>query len=172
MISTLNNFKEQFISIKDLAKEIKCPPSEGIIASTQQLIPTMLTKGTRGYIERIANEINGSYERGWFNCCAVMMRRLIETMIIECYEAYNYSGEIKDANGDYLFLSDLISKVANQNYFHISRNVKQALPNLKKVGDLASHNRRYLARREDIDRVSNDFRICLEELLFTSKIKK
>ena len=42
--------------------------------------------GTRGYLERIAYQLNASYDHYLYDCCAVMCRRILETLIIEIYE--------------------------------------------------------------------------------------
>src|SRR5216684_1463567 len=65
-------------NIQALASAVSSPPDEGYPSSTQHVVATSILKGTRGYIERVANQVNGCYERGWFDSCAVMIRRLIE----------------------------------------------------------------------------------------------
>ena len=47
-------------------------------APSQCVIPLSVVRGTRGYIERVANQINGTYENGWYDACAVMIRRVLE----------------------------------------------------------------------------------------------
>ena len=59
--------------------------------------------------------MNGCFEQGWYDACAVMMRRLLEIAIIEAFEHENIANKIiankiKDANGDYFQLSDLVGK--------------------------------------------------------------
>ena len=65
------------------------PSSEGEKAKSDLVLVSSIFNNTRGYIERVVNQINGSYEKGWYDCCAVMTRRLLETLIIETYEAYS-----------------------------------------------------------------------------------
>ena len=72
----------------DVSEELG-PPPEGLPSSKQLVIPTALVRGTRGYIERVANQVNGAYENGWYDACAVMIRRLLETLIIEAFEKHN-----------------------------------------------------------------------------------
>src|SRR5271165_3301650 len=100
------------------------PPEEGLVAETQPVIMTSLVRGTRGYIEKIANQINGTYENGWYDACAVMLRRLIETLIIEAFEHHRISNVIKNTNGDFLFLRELIDRTLNQTTWNLGRNVK------------------------------------------------
>jgi hypothetical protein len=148
------------------------PPSAGTIPTSQNILPHALFKDTRGYIERVVFQVNGCYEKGWFDGCAVMMRRLLETLIIECFEAHNLSHKIKDTRtGDFLYLSDMISKLLQEPSWNLGRNTKKALPNLKAVGDQSAHNRRYIAHREDIDKITTDFRLTCQELLYLAGLK-
>jgi hypothetical protein len=63
----------------------------------------------------VANHINGAYENGWYDACAVMLRRLVETLIIETFEHHNIAHKIQNASGDFLFLRDLIDKTLAEN---------------------------------------------------------
>ena len=162
----------------DLAKKLKAdapktfvPPSEGTRSSNQQILPLALTRNTRGYIEKVANQINGCYEKGWFDGCAVMMRRLLETLIIECFEKHGIADKIKDPKGDFLYLRDLITKTLQETKWSLGRNVKSALPDLKDIGDKSAHGRRYNAHREDIDKLSTEFRDVCQELLSIAGLK-
>jgi hypothetical protein len=162
----------------DLVKKLRSdapkrfvPPSEGTRSASESILPFALVRGTRGYIEKVTNQINGCYEKGWFDSCAVMMRRLLETLIIECFEKHGIDATIKDANGDFLFLRDLITKMLQQPAWNLGRNVKGALPRLKDIGDKSAHSRRYNAHREDIDKLSTDFRDVCQELLVIAGMK-
>ena len=58
---------------------VLCIPSSGGLRSARNLVvPVTLVRSTRGYIERITNQVNGAYENGWCDGCAVMIRRLME----------------------------------------------------------------------------------------------
>lgn len=148
------------------------PPSAGTRPQSQNVLPRSLVTNTRGYLERVVDQINGCYEKGWFDGCAVMMRRLLETLIIECFEAENISYKIKDKNtGDFLYLAELIRKLLEETAWNLGRNSKQALPNLKSVGDQSAHSRRYNAHREDVDKLIPDFRLVCQELLYLARLK-
>src|ERR1700704_4102878 len=107
------------------------PPEEGLLAASQQVIMNSLVRGTRGYIERIANQINGAYENGWYDACAVLLRRLLETLIIEAFEHHKIAEKIKSKGSDFLYLKDLIEKTLSEPAWNLGRNTKQALPKLK-----------------------------------------
>jgi hypothetical protein len=136
------------------------------------MLPHAMVRGTRGYIEKVVFQINGCYEKGWFDGCAVMMRRLIETLIIECFEKYGIADKIKNPNtGDFLLLGDLVDRMTQETSWNLGRNTKQALPRLKNIGDQSAHSRRYNAHREDIDKLSQDFRLVCQELIYLSGLK-
>jgi hypothetical protein len=148
------------------------PPSDGTRPINEFILPFSMVRGTRGYIEKVVNQINGCYEKAWFDGCAVMMRRLIETLIIECFEKHKIADKIKDPKtGDFLYLADLIDKVIQEPAWNLGRNAKKALPKLKSIGDQSAHNRRYNAHREDIDKLSTDFRNVCQELLYLAGLK-
>ena len=147
------------------------PPAGGTIPKNQPILPHVLVVGTRGYIEKLTYQINGCYTEGWFDACAVMMRRLLETLIIETYEAHSIESKIKNTQGDYLYLRDLIAALSVEKSWTLSRNSRKALPDFKSLGDLSAHSRRFIAVRQDIDRISIDFRVVCQELLYLSGLK-
>jgi hypothetical protein len=163
----------------ELAKQLQAeapktylPPSDGTKPETQQILPHAIVSNTRGYIERVTFQINGCYEKGWFDACAVMMRRLLETLIVEAFEHHKLDAKIKNpSSGEFLFLKDLIDRTIQEPSWNIGRNAKQALPKLKQLGDQSAHSRRYNAHREDIDKATHDFRTVCQELIYLAKLK-
>lgn len=146
------------------------PPSEGNPPKSQMIIWHALVKNTRTYIERIVFQINGAYENGWYDACSVMIRRLLETLIIELFEAHSLSDKIKK-NEDFLYLRDLIDITLAEKSWNLGRNTRKALPKLKDIGDKSAHSRRYIAYREDIDEIKIDLRGVIQELLILAKLK-
>jgi hypothetical protein len=147
------------------------PPSETAVSRDEPVIYMAMVRRTRGYIERVAHQVNGSYANGWYDACAVMLRRLLETLIVECYEAYRIEDKIKDQAGNYLFLRDLVDQMLTEKTWTLGRAVRSALPKLKELGDKSAHNRRYNAHREDIDKLLKDLRDTVQELLVLARLK-
>lgn len=148
------------------------PPSAGTRPITQSILPRAIAAGTRGYIERVVDQINGCYEHGWFDGCAVMMRRLLETLIIEAFEVYKIPANIKNpATGDFYYLSDLITKALSEKAWNLGRNTKSALKRLKLIGDQSAHSRRFNAHREDIDKITAEFRGVCQEFIYLAGLK-
>lgn len=94
-----------------LINETVKPPAETAISKDEPVLHIALVRGTRSYIVKVAHQINGAYQNGWYDASAVMIRRLLETLIIECYEAHKIESQIKDAAGNYFFMKDLVDKV-------------------------------------------------------------
>ena len=148
------------------------PPEEGLAAETQSVIMMSLVRGTRGYIEKVANQINGTYENGWYDACAVMLRRLIETLIIEAFEHHRIADKIQNSTtGDFFFLRDLVTATLNETTWNLGRNARQALPKLKDIGDKSAHSRRFTAQRGDIQPLLGDIRTVVQELIYLAGLK-
>jgi hypothetical protein len=126
----------------------------------------------RNYIRRVAEQACGAYDLGWYDCAAIMARRLLETLIIEVYESKGIDSKLKKPDGTFHQLSGLVGVVLNETSFNISRNTKTSLPKLKDLGDQSAHNRRYTARQADIDGIKRDLRVTLEEFVHLAGFKK
>ena len=159
--------------LQDEVSEVFRPPQEGYWAKTERVIPLFLVKGTRGYIEKVANQINGCYENGWYDACAVMIRRLMETLLIEAFEHNGIADKIKDTNGNFLPLEDIInSAISETAKWNLSRDTKRRLPKLKQIGDRSAHSRRFNARKTDLDEPIDSVRLIVEELLYISGLRR
>lgn len=131
---------------------------------------SLIAKTRRGYLMTVCRQMNGCFVSGWYDAAAVMMRRLLETSIIEAFEAHYLDGKIKNPQGDFLQLSDLIGVALAEKKWNLSRNTKKALPNLRDVGHISAHSRRYTAQKDDIVKISQDARIAIEEFLHLASL--
>lgn len=166
-----NYIKKLVLAIQRDCRDVLLPPEAGLNAPGQPVVSLALVKGTRGYIERVTHQVNGCYDSGWYDASAVMVRRLLETLIIETFESHRIADKIKDGNGNFFFLSDLIRITLGESLWNLSRNCKSALPKLKDIGDKSAHSRRYHAVRTDIDKLLPEIRVVVQELLYLSKLK-
>ena len=151
--------------IADDTRQLRLPPEVGRQARTQQVIPLSVVQGTRNYLEAIAHQINGAYEQGWYDACAVMMRRLMETLIIELFEARGRTNAITDGSGNYVRLDTLIGKAIGEGSWNLHRDTKRVLPKVKQLGDNSAHSHRFNARRTDIDNIQIAFRAAVQDLI-------
>jgi hypothetical protein len=137
---------------------------------SDSVLPRVLFSNTRVYLERVVDQINKSYDMQLWDCCAVMCRRLLETLIIEMYEKLARSDEVRGPDGNFLMLNGLITFLENDANVNLGRNAAKGLKDFKHLGDLSAHNRRFNARQNDIDRVRDGLRVAAEELLHLSEL--
>lgn len=148
----------------------KLPPSEGTIPETDHVIDSTLVSGTRGYLVRVVNQINGAYQHGWYDACAVMLRRLIETLIIEVYVENGRAADIKQPSGHFMLLGGLINVASTDQKLALDRN-GDSIRKLKDVGNWSAHKRRYNANRQDIEKYLPEIRIVVQELIYLANYK-
>ena len=140
------------------------PPTDSVLALEMFF-------DTRGYIEKVVRQVNAAYDAALYDCCAVMLRRLAETLIIEVYEHEKRADELKGKDGHYMFLSGLVAHLKGDSQITLSRNATKALEDFKRLGDLSAHNRRYNAVKDDIDRVRDGLRVAAQELLTVAGLR-
>ena len=63
------------------------------------------------FITILLPQINGCWDRDWFEACALATRRLLETLIVHLYETRGWASEIKTVDG-YMKLQNLVDKVS------------------------------------------------------------
>jgi len=126
---------------------------------------SILSQAHRGYLVTVGRQMNGCFTSGWYDAAAVMMRRLVEIAIIEAFEGRGVATKIRDGDGNYLQLSELVSKTLGEPAIALSRNAKRALPNLRDVGHMSAHGRYFTAKREDVEAAKAGCRVVVEELL-------
>jgi hypothetical protein len=140
--------------------------SKNIPAGSDSIFPMVLLAQTdRGYLTIVGRQMNECFQSGYFDACAVMMRRLLEVSIIEAFEAHGISSKIKDADGNYLHLTQMIQKALTETSWNLSKNTKKFLPQLRDLGHLSAHGRYYTAQEPDISKVQQGIRVVVEEFL-------
>lgn len=134
---------------------------------TNNLIDLTILNGTPYYIRKITEQMCCCYDDALYDACLVMMRKLFETLIIECFERFSSVNEIKDSNGNFLYLSDLIPLYLSSGHWSASRNFQKHIKTIKRFGDLSAHNRRFFAKKSEIDSFKFELRQCLQEIILT-----
>lgn len=140
------------------------------IIISDSVLPLDLFVDSRGYIENVVRQINASYDYGLYDCCAVMCRRLLETLLIEVYETAGRAQEIKAKDGHFFMFAPLLAFFESDTTVHASRNAMKGLREFKQLGDLSAHNRRFNAHRNDIERIRDGLRVAAGELLVMAKL--
>lgn len=137
---------------------------------TSSVIPVEFVAGTRTYIERLVKQINASYDAGSFDASAVILRRLMESLLIEIYIASGRQALIRQG-AVFMQLSDLITTLANDTVVTKSRNLVRGLSLIKDIGDTAAHDRTYITPKQDIDDNRTAMRRVINELLVLAGIQ-
>ncbi|WP_152477684.1 DUF4145 domain-containing protein [Xanthomonas arboricola] len=152
---------------RDLDESYRVHLGPGALPESDSVVPMSLVAGTRGYIEKVAGQINKSFDGQLYDCCAVMCRKLLETLIIEVYEKEGRGNEIRDGR-HIVGLAELITTLDKDQSIFVSRPAMNALKAFKVLGDLSAHNRHYNARIGDIEPQRAGIRLIVEELLYRS----
>lgn len=139
---------------------------------SKSLFSMEIFQDTRDYVYRIAEQVNICYNNGCYDACAVMLRQLLETLIIQCFEHHAIASKIKGSNHNYINLDDMIKTFINESTFNLSRETKNNLSKLKAMGDKSAHNLYHTASRNDFDSLAQEITIILRELLSKSNVKK
>ena len=142
-----------------------------VVQVSHLLLPAVMFENTRPYLERMAVEANGCYEHGFYDGCAVMCRRIAESLLISVFENVKQADKIK-RNDQYLMFGDIIAVAKGGKYFHMARGLDKSLDDIKKLGDRAAHDRFYLTPKTDIDPLASDIRSALTHLLAMSGIQQ
>ena len=135
------------------------------------ILPVETVAGTRSYLEQMVYQINGAYESGFYDACAVLCRRLMESLIIEVYISKKRQHEIQ-RDGVFLYLDKLVTYISNDKTLNISRNSPKTMQEIKQLGDTAAHDRVYITQQGDIDDTKARYRRLINDLLVASGIKK
>ena len=128
-------------------------------------LPKQVWEKTRSYIERVAEQLNGCFQFGFYDAGSVLVRRLIETLIIEAYETQKRETELKDSAGNYFMLGGLIGAGNGTPGIGLGRDARKALVDVKELGDRSAHNRRYNAVKADLEKVQSGVRVAVDELI-------
>jgi hypothetical protein len=95
----------------------------------QSLLDMDIVRNTRDYVENIAVQVNGCYEKGWYDACAVMVRRLIEILIVDSFKAKDRLDDIK--GGSHTPLTKQISK--HPTSFELVQFLEKDFPRLEEA---------------------------------------
>ena len=134
------------------------------------VLPNEAVAGTRGYLEQLAHQINGAYDSGFFDACAVLCRRLMESLVIEVYVHRGRHQEIKQ-NGVFLPLDRLLAHLKGDPAITLGRTTPKTMDDVKQLGDTAAHDRTYITTQVDVDDLKVRYRKLISELLVLAGIR-
>ena len=159
--STMEGWIADIVSWQNSANSSK-------IQSKSSIIPNELIDGLQRNIRQLCYQINASYENNLFDCCAIIIRRLLEILLIGTFVKNGLEEEIKLDNGYYTNLDKIIDKVESTKKLHFSATTKKDLKIIKNIGNFSAHKIWYNCTKTDIDNIKQKYRLIIEELLYLS----
>ena len=133
---------------------------------SDELLPTEITRGTKPYLERLARQINGCYDFTFYDGCAVLCRRMIESLLIGAFDKAGHLAAIQNTrDGNLMMLDGILCQAKSGKYIRLPRGAATAIETIKKVGDTAGHDRYHVTTKQDIDDFRVDFRRVISQLL-------
>jgi len=130
-----------------------------------EFLPLEIVNGSRGYVVNVARQVNRCFQSECFDACGVMIRRLLETLIIEVFEKKGIANKIKDTSGNYLMFTDLVSKLINSPETPVGRTMRKELPNTAVVLNNCAHSRTFNISRAQLTQHQTVIVIAVQELM-------
>ena len=133
----------------------------------------ILYENTRGFISKLAIQINISYDQKIADACAVLMRRMIEILLILSYRAQSRENEIKEPGSDqFKNLTSIVNYTISNKVLNIQKDTAEVLHDFRELGNFSAHGIQYNCRIEEISKIKRSYRFAVEDLLYTAQIKK
>lgn len=149
--------------------ERQFPIDNDDIISTNFVLAENLYQGTRGYVVKLCEQVNCSYEQKVFDGCAVLMRRLMEILLILSYRALGLEGDIRTTDGSYVNLDRLIALTDTK--LPLTKGSRAVAERVRELGNLSAHRVEFNCRRTDIEPHLLAYRVLIEELLYKSGLR-
>jgi len=137
-----------------------------------EFVPIEIVDGSRGYVVNITRQVNRCFHCESFDACAVMIRKLLETLIIEVFEKKGIASNIKDTSGNYLMFTDLVTKLINSPETPVGKTTKKELPNIATVLNNCAHNRTFNISKSQLVQYQTAIQIAIQELMSLWDIRK
>jgi hypothetical protein len=143
---------------------------------SDELLPDTVIHDTRKYLHDLAYQINGAYDCRFYDACAVLCRRMIESLLVECFHHAGKLAEIQKPDGNLEMLDAIVRKAKGGQHIRLPRGTPDLIDKIKEVGDTAAHDRYHITAKQDIDEFRTGFRKVISQLLglagITSKSSK
>lgn len=137
------------------------------------ILPDTLYSNLQSNIQSLCKQINASYEKNLYDCTAVIMRRLLESLLVLCYQNAGIESEIMDKSGLYHITLDKMIKNAEQNKtLGFSANTRKEMALFKDLGNYSAHKIWYNCTQQDIKPHILKYRAIIEELMYKSGVKR
>ena len=134
------------------------------------VLPNELFNTLPSNVQSLCKQINASYENNLYDCTAVIMRRLLESLLVLSYQRAGIEADIM--NGNYHVTLDKMIRNAEQNRaLALSSNTKKEMALFKDLGNYSAHKIWYNCTQGDIKPHILKYRAIIEELLYKAGLK-
>ena len=174
MMNNSRNWTEWSSTMEQWIKDIQSWSEENSLEVEQlgTVLPDTLFDKLRPNVQSLCKQINASYENNLFDCTAVIMRRLLESLLVLSYQKAGIESEIMDKSGMHHVSLDKIIKNAEQNAtLSLSSNTRRDMMLFKDLGNYSAHKIWYNCTQGDIKPHILKYRVIVEELMYKSGLK-
>lgn len=134
------------------------------IKSNNELLEEVKFCGKRNYLDRLIQQINFTYGNNCYDACAVLMRRLFEVLLVLVYQNKGVEADITKADGSHKMLEGIVKDAIQNKSLGIPARISRNFDAFREVGNNSAHSITYTAGKLDIDNISRDYRVMLEDL--------
>ena len=172
MMNNSSNWTQWCHTMEGWIQDVKRWDAEDTVTVEQlgTVLPDALFNSLPANVQSLCKQINASYENNLFDCTAVIMRRLLESLLVLSYQKAGIEEEIM--NGNHHVTLDKIIKNAEQNkILALSSNTKKDMALFKDLGNYSAHKIWYNCTQGDIKPHILKYRVIIEELMYKSGLK-
>ena len=174
MINNARNWSEWSSTMEQWIKDVRSWSEDDSMEVEQlgSVLPDALFDKLLPNVQSLCKQINASYENNLFDCTAVMMRRLLESLLVLSYQKAGIEAEITDKSGTHHVSLDKIIKNAEQNVtLALSSNTRKDMALFKDLGNYSAHKIWYNCTQGDIKQHILKYRVIIEELMYKAGLK-
>lgn len=117
MMNNSRNWSDWSSTMEQWIKDVRSWSEKDSMEVEQSgsVLPDALFNKLPQNVQSLCKQINASYEKNLFDCTAVMMRRLLESLLVLSYQRTGIEAEITDKSGMHHVSLDKMIKNAEQN---------------------------------------------------------
>jgi len=134
------------------------------IESHDELIEEAKFCGKRNFVDRLIQQINFTYGHNCYDACAVLMRRLFEVLLVLAYQNKGIESDITKPDGSHKMLEGIVKDALQNKALGIPSRIAKNFEAFREVGNNSAHSITYTAGKLDIDNISRDYRVMMEDL--------
>lgn len=134
------------------------------IESSSELIEESKFCGKRPFLTRLIQQINFTYGHNCYDACAVLMRRLFEVLLVLTYQNKGLEADITKPDGSHKMLEGIVKDAVQNKALGIPARISKNFDVFREVGNNSAHSITYTAGKLDIDNISIEYRVMMEDL--------